>query len=456
MRHKSRAPAAESTRVFGVNIEKILKREKKSKNQLPSIIEEITEYIEDHALEEEGIFRLSGMASKLEKLKSYYDRGIPVHWADVADPHVAAGLLKMFLRELPETLIPCKFYTRFTSIGSDKGRAHEELKAILESLPKANWTLLARLMVVMKKITEKASINKMTSENLAIVIGPNLIRCEDPSKESFAAHATTIDLVKMMIDKCDIYFKESPASHAHEVHDDANDVSKNPISTPRSISSAGSVQHHDKHSHHKTSQLSASHNLSLDDLLFDSAQNDGTQNAGVALQARKPLSADSSVSENAWLNSSITLEPSVSTVMSSSPIIPPSIHLYASKSVPITPVGIQGQISPFGTNTVDPLDDFFSSSPINSAPRLESHQVHPSSPKSAGKEPQATHWMFFEETTTTGEDAPTLSLESHSNPQPSTNSSSLTHALSTSNVSGIIPSHKTLTGTGYGLLDDFN
>jgi len=62
----------------------------------------------------EGILRTNGNSKMLEKLRSSYNR---MSRGDIqaADPVTVGGLLKLFLRELPDGLIPQQFTTQFVS-----------------------------------------------------------------------------------------------------------------------------------------------------------------------------------------------------------------------------------------------------------------------------------------------------------------------------------------------------
>jgi len=57
-------------------------------------------------IENEGIFRVNGNSRIVEKLKDSFDRYGDADLESADDIMSAAGLLKLFLRELPESAIP--------------------------------------------------------------------------------------------------------------------------------------------------------------------------------------------------------------------------------------------------------------------------------------------------------------------------------------------------------------
>ena len=62
-------------------------------------------------MEEEGLFRIAGGASKLRRIKLSLDAcclTLPTA-LEYKDPHVVAGALKSYLRELPEPLLTYKW-----------------------------------------------------------------------------------------------------------------------------------------------------------------------------------------------------------------------------------------------------------------------------------------------------------------------------------------------------------
>jgi hypothetical protein len=67
-------------------------------------------HINDHCLEVEGLFRLSGNQNEIDTLRRRIDTGESVEFTPSTDPHIVAALLKKYLRDMPEPIIPFDFY----------------------------------------------------------------------------------------------------------------------------------------------------------------------------------------------------------------------------------------------------------------------------------------------------------------------------------------------------------
>lgn len=68
-------------------------------------------------LDQEGIFRISGNLRTIEQLKLAFDNGSEVNFdEDEVDIMAVAGLLKLFLRELPDSLIPEVMVKQFITV----------------------------------------------------------------------------------------------------------------------------------------------------------------------------------------------------------------------------------------------------------------------------------------------------------------------------------------------------
>ncbi len=58
----------------------------------------------------EGIFRKSGAMVSVQKYRDLYDMGEDPNLDEEEDPHTIAGVLKLFLRSLPEPLMTYELY----------------------------------------------------------------------------------------------------------------------------------------------------------------------------------------------------------------------------------------------------------------------------------------------------------------------------------------------------------
>lgn len=65
----------------------------------------------------EGIYRISGVKSKIQLLKDCYNKGIPV-FLEEHEPNIVASLLKQFLRELPEPVLTIGLMQKFEEASS--------------------------------------------------------------------------------------------------------------------------------------------------------------------------------------------------------------------------------------------------------------------------------------------------------------------------------------------------
>jgi len=65
------------------------------------------------AIDCEGIFRINGSQRVVEKLRASFDMRGDAHLEEDGDIMAVAGLLKLFLRELPESAVPEYLTRRF-------------------------------------------------------------------------------------------------------------------------------------------------------------------------------------------------------------------------------------------------------------------------------------------------------------------------------------------------------
>ncbi|EGN99612.1 hypothetical protein SERLA73DRAFT_53461 [Serpula lacrymans var. lacrymans S7.3] len=126
----------------------------------------------------EGIFRVPGDGDSVSELKLRIDRGY--YTLDgVDDPHVLASLLKLWLRELCDPLVPEEMYNDCIT----KSKEPEACIELVRRLPTINRRVVLFIISFLQHFLEDKVqvITKMTSANLALVMAPNLLRCNSES-----------------------------------------------------------------------------------------------------------------------------------------------------------------------------------------------------------------------------------------------------------------------------------
>ncbi|NWX57425.1 RHG25 protein, partial [Promerops cafer] len=174
--------------VFGQCLAQTMADEQKlGQHQVPILVQKSAEFIREHGVAEEGIFRLPGQDSLVRQLRDAFDAGERPSFGRDTDVHTVASLLKLYLRELPEPVVPWLQYEDFLLCGqaleADETKGHQELLKQLSLLPRDNYNLLSYICRFLYEIQLNSSVNKMSVDNLATVIGVNLIRprVEDPA-----------------------------------------------------------------------------------------------------------------------------------------------------------------------------------------------------------------------------------------------------------------------------------
>ncbi|CAH8650781.1 unnamed protein product [Schistosoma rodhaini] len=144
---------------------------------IPIVFEDAIDYLRDRGLTTEGIFRRSVSLKQLRDVQNLYNNGETVDLRDYDDPHLAAVLLKSFLRELTEPLLTFELYDEIlnTSGLGAKEKVALAKKLILMKLPDDNYEILNFLIRFLTEVTTYSQQNKMNAANLAVVFGPSLI-----------------------------------------------------------------------------------------------------------------------------------------------------------------------------------------------------------------------------------------------------------------------------------------
>ncbi len=148
---------------------------------VPSFIEDALSFVIRHESRTEGIFRLSGSLSQMREYRARLDLGERIDWeagdgGRAVDGHCVCGLVKMYLRELPEPLLTFTLFEAFCNAAAspDAALALGAVSSLLHALPIANYNLLRFIVTSLCTISTFEGDTRMGTGNLATLIGPNI------------------------------------------------------------------------------------------------------------------------------------------------------------------------------------------------------------------------------------------------------------------------------------------
>uniref|UniRef100_A0A672U3P6 Protein FAM13B n=1 Tax=Strigops habroptila TaxID=2489341 RepID=A0A672U3P6_STRHB len=165
-----------ANKIFGIPLDE-LQQEGQPDNEVPFIVRHVVDYIEEHGgLEQEGLFQVNGNAETVEWLRQRYDNGEDVDLVKEADVPSAISLLRFFLQELPEPVIPGSLHIHLMQLSQDYNNEDEfgrKLRFLLQQLPPVNYSLLKFLC---KFLANVASHHEeiWSASSLAAVFGPDV------------------------------------------------------------------------------------------------------------------------------------------------------------------------------------------------------------------------------------------------------------------------------------------
>ena len=147
---------------------------------LPAVVYRCLEYLRaKNAANEEGIFRLSGSNVVIKALKERFNTEGDVDLladGQYYDVHAIASLFKLYLRELPTTVLTRELHIEFMRVLdlNDKKEKIMAFNALVHRLPPPNFSLLRALSLYLLEVVNNSEKNKMSVRNLGIVFAPTL------------------------------------------------------------------------------------------------------------------------------------------------------------------------------------------------------------------------------------------------------------------------------------------
>lgn len=144
-------------------------------NAVPALVSHCVVAIEANGLEDEGLYRKSGSSQQQRQIIQLFDSGSSFDLCDFDqfnDVSAIAGVLKSYLRELPDPLIPYESLSSFVELAEKPGALSiASMRSLLSQLPVPHYETLRRLCVHLRVIHDHNTSTRMTARNLGIVFG---------------------------------------------------------------------------------------------------------------------------------------------------------------------------------------------------------------------------------------------------------------------------------------------
>uniref|UniRef100_A0A8C7KXQ0 Myosin IXb n=1 Tax=Oncorhynchus kisutch TaxID=8019 RepID=A0A8C7KXQ0_ONCKI len=146
---------------------------------IPMVVQMMLEHVEMNGLYTEGIYRKSGSACHARELHQLLETKRAT--LEKYSIHTVTGLVKRWLRELPEPLLTFSLYNDFLH-AVELPEQSEQLRAVyqkLDDLPPSNFNTLERLVFHLVRVAKEEEHNRMSANSLAIVFAPCILRSPD-------------------------------------------------------------------------------------------------------------------------------------------------------------------------------------------------------------------------------------------------------------------------------------
>ncbi|EMD48442.1 Rho GTPase activating protein, putative [Entamoeba histolytica KU27] len=156
----------------------------KSAWRYPIPIYRAIEYLQKNkGAESEGIFRTSASYKIVGRVKSILDGDQDIVIEEFKECACAAAIIKEYLRELPDPLIPFQYYNEFVILGRLKdGVKEKEAKKLINKIPDVNKNTLWYLCYFCQEVVKNVEKTQMTAYNLGTCLGPTV--CRAPPHEA--------------------------------------------------------------------------------------------------------------------------------------------------------------------------------------------------------------------------------------------------------------------------------
>ena len=185
-------------KTFGVPLHEVLELDVST---LPRLVQECTRHVQERSPTEGAVLTADGDPSLVMQLRNAFERGgdagqmaLVECMADDndADVRAACSLLRSFLLELPQPVVPVDYFLPLLEAASGRGahggRAKQrgaQLEEILTPMPHENWALFEHLLCFLVNVSRPFAGETDTQELIARVWAPCVLRAPARTMSQF-------------------------------------------------------------------------------------------------------------------------------------------------------------------------------------------------------------------------------------------------------------------------------
>jgi len=173
---------------FGSFIKNICEREESS---VPKLISGTISKIEADKMFKtiEGLYRVNGNMEMIATLKSDFNNDRDANFKNVTNLHTLAGLIKLFLRELKEPLIPWEVMSTLMTLKKQEKLTLEAANSVIKAMNPYHRDTLVMFMQHLNKVLKSSDPEKgVTADKLAITVGPSMSWCTDTQESAMVSN----------------------------------------------------------------------------------------------------------------------------------------------------------------------------------------------------------------------------------------------------------------------------
>ncbi|WFD44530.1 hypothetical protein MPSI1_003198 [Malassezia psittaci] len=172
---------------------------------IPPAIEALLREVETRGVHEQGIYRISGGKQAVDGLrKALKSQAVQPLLLTRVDVHVIASCVKLWLRELPEPVVPFQYFHRLLEAEeiTDPMRRVRLVGKLVRSFPPSHYLALERITSHLAVIARASKVNLMAPHNIGLVFGSTLLSPPPGSSsvaEGFHSLGKAAHIVKILV-----------------------------------------------------------------------------------------------------------------------------------------------------------------------------------------------------------------------------------------------------------------